>query len=332
MLQQQRELAEQILGRYEKLGSAVTTAVDGLQPLILDRLECERTLAQAEVQEATGEPADVEEAQAAVEAAHHELAEASRRLGSLRSAQSGLGGQLASAHAALAAELPAADAALRETFASEWNQHISAFGLVLARRAAVEKLLGQPLKLDEPTPTPAADLPPDPIPDLSQAAKPRRLLDSLKQCLAELKRAGDLRHYSPVNPPGWRSKLYDSSAIYTLTKPAGNLSAGVLVIEASFTPGELHALVEGDSATLFVDANATAGADAARAALQKIHTAEAEEQRKRDAQKVQDSPAYRAAKHPARWDEGVAPEPTSPIKEYVDKDGRRVTPGRGGVV
>jgi hypothetical protein len=324
MLQQELELTEQILGRFGKLNDAITDGVASLQPLILDRLAAERQLAQAQIAEAVedgGEEA-VEQAKQALQDAHRVLDDAGQRLSNLRGARAGLGGALASAHGALAAQLPGYLATLGAGFRQEWDEAAGRFAPTLARRLALENLLGRKLQLQEPTA--GAELP---SLALGPEGRPAQVLDSLKEHMSELRAISEIRAYTPTLPAGWPPRPFDVSAVYRVTKAYGAFSVGDLIVAASVEQGRLRWLLE----TEYV-APHEAQDDSAERALKAIAKSEAAEAERRRADQ-QAALAARPPHRPKSLEFHALPEHDDvPVPEFVDaRTGKRAYPGSGGV-
>ena len=319
------ESSEQLLARYGRLTDAIAGGVTALTPLIGARLDAEKELRAAQVQEAltpgTEAQQAVLEAELAVRAANAALDGAAGRLAALRAAQAQLGGQLAEQHQALASELPGYLATLAAAFTQEWNEASNRFAPFLARRAALEQLLGRKLKLAEPTA--GAELP---SLALGPEGRPAQVLDSLKGCLAELKARNEMRTWRPSNPAGFQDKEFVRDGVYVLSKPWSELPSGTLVVSASFEDGRLHWLVEYEHAAAYQDGQEAAGLHAARAGVDAIAKREREEaERRRQEQQAElDARPSHKSKVPEVYHGG--PEQTdTPLPVYVDKRGRRVS-------
>lgn len=158
MQQQQTEVsikADVVLQRKQKLDGAIAEGVAALQNLILTQLEAERTFRRGEAAAAIGEPAaDLPKAKKAAVDARAALEQASLKLNGLRAALGEHGGALVEAYEALGSAIPEQKRRLISAFADEWRTAVELFSPALARRAAIERLVGETLNLPEPAADP----------------------------------------------------------------------------------------------------------------------------------------------------------------------------------
>jgi hypothetical protein len=147
--------ADAVLLRKSKLDSAIGDGVADLQNLILAQLETERAFRRMEAAAAIGEPAaDLPKAKKAAADARTALEQAALKLGGYRQAVGEMGGALVEAYEALGSAIPEQNRRLISAFADEWRTAVELFSPVLARRAAIERLVGETLNLPEPAADP----------------------------------------------------------------------------------------------------------------------------------------------------------------------------------
>ncbi len=260
-LRSETKAAENVLAARGKRIAAIASEVSKLTEFLALLLAAETCLQEAEASEAVGEASTgtVAKARARVEAIRRDIEAVSSRLAGLRRSAASYGPEMAQRHDALAGEIPERNRALAEAFTAEWKDATERFALMLSKRAAIEKVLGQKLTLPNPTPT---DF------DLGEVAKPDQLLIALNQAVQS---AGAVAVETGPDPRGIL-KPFVPGALYVMDRDfqdstGPTLQASTLVIEASLEPGWLAHLVRiGDAipATDSVRSAAVAAAHSAR--------------------------------------------------------------------
>jgi len=229
--------AEKILGERGRLKAAISSAVEDLRPLIARRLEAENLLAAAEVGAAIAAKPESEigAARRSVEDAHAGIARQAFKLSALRGKAAEQGAQLADAYRAVKTLLAGHNQEAGERFREEWSAGVQQFSRLLARRAAMERVLGR-MDLPEPAPSPDAV-------DLGDLIAPHRTIEDLRAAVDDLTGMASLAAVPVMAHPHIPLRHYDPQGVYTLASPFDAIPAGAAVIETSFYPGILGRLV-----------------------------------------------------------------------------------------
>jgi hypothetical protein len=323
------QAAQAILERKQKLESVIRDEVAKLGELIAARLQTERAFRRLEAAAAIGEPAPgLEKARKAAADARAALDQASLRLNGFRSALGEQGTELVTNYDAIAAELPRHNAAIVAEFSKQWETAAAAWGAVLGRRAAIETVLGQRLKLAEPKPTTA---------DLGDMAKPAETLGAINAALKVIASMTSIAARQLAH-----GVYYDRNAIYKLTSDRMSdaspypdwrrgLPKGSLVVDASFESGRLAQLLELEECRLVQDSDIVAGLTAAAAKVSALDKAAREKERE-DSERQLYQPVSEDEKRSGRLhDPSVYYEPTpSDLARAAEKqaqiDGRSIGP------
>jgi hypothetical protein len=277
---------ESVLERRGKLTAAIAeTVTKQLRPAVENLFQSQTEADTAEAGLALGDVSagGLEKAHERVLKARAAVDTIAGKLRALRGTLGALGAELTERYRQVSAELPKHNAKVAADFSKEWNKAAAAFSLVLGRRAAIEAQTGARLQLSEPAPI-AVDLE-------DSIGGPKRELDGLKQGIDELAMA-----YQQATPPmtSPNSPTYYPDRIYRLVRPArpaNDLPAGALVVDASFDPGVLRRLVTFGDAVLASDQIAEAGLVAAGAAAREIQAQTRAEERAAEEQQRQEKAA-----------------------------------------
>lgn len=230
--------AAEVITHAAKVEAAIDAGVEGLTPLIAERLASARTFRRLEVAQAIGQKVEgFEKARKAAEVAASALTEASLRLGGFRAARGDHGPALCASYDGLKAALPQHEMQIRDDFSREWNDAAAKFAVVRARRAGIEKLLGAKMDLTEPeiAPVPAAELADMGIPSEKLGELRRRIerIDIMRRAAhsvadnqAYLLHGQSLGGYNPAN-------------VYTIVAEKGFDGFPFLskIVDATFDPG-----------------------------------------------------------------------------------------------
>ena len=237
--------AEAALADYAKTGEVIAQQVAGLPALALKRLDAERGLDDAKAAQALGEPADVARAEKHLQAALAVLDAKADLLRGLRARLVGLAPKLAEAHSQLSAELPEHNQNLSASFAAKWSEGVKLFEALLGERNALEQVLGAPMDLPAPTPTPSKP---------GEAGRPHETATHLETAVETLVGMAKAATAPPaIVPIGSRAVTYDPAGIYVMRRASDGLAAGTLVVPASFSEGVLCSLVHSEWAIPHVD-------------------------------------------------------------------------------
>jgi hypothetical protein len=246
--------ADKILSERAKILKAVEMEVAELSPLIDSRLAAEAAAAASAANAAlagdeaavthpsasVGEPAIELPDDGAISLAVERIRRQALKLRGLRSLLNEQGLELSAAHQELTDSLPAYIADIRQAFTEEWSSAVATFEKVLARRLALESLIG---KLELPAvPQRAAA-----AADLGDAMfAPHEALRKLNAGLSEITGwVGLTQNVLPPHPSLGVAAAYDPRGVYELARPMFGFAEGTKVVDATFHPGILEWLVRG---------------------------------------------------------------------------------------
>lgn len=255
--------AEALLERKGKIEAVISNEVAGLTRLIADQLEAERLFRRLEGQAAIGEPAPgLNQACNAAVAARAALEKASVRLGGLRAQVGDMGTGFARSYDEVAAVLPGYNAGIVAAFAVEWEAASVGWREMLGRRAAIERVLGQPMDLPDALPAAVS---------LNGLVRPHETLAELAQALKAIgaSKAIAERQLKPTT-------FYDRTKIYRLVSDrweSRGLAKGVFVVDATFEPGRLAQILELEHARPVLDRDLIQGVTDAAAKADAIDKA-----------------------------------------------------------
>jgi hypothetical protein len=246
--------ADKILSDRAKILKAVEKEVAELSPLIESRLAAEASAAASaanaalvgneagtvQVLASVGELAIELPDDGAIGLAVERIRRQALKLRGLRSLLNEQGLELSAAHQELTDSLPAYIADIRHAFTEEWSSAVATFEKVLARRLALESLIG---KLELPgVPQRAAA-----AADLGDAMfAPHEALRKLNGAISDITGwASMAQNALPPHPSLGVAAAYDPRGVYELAHPVFGFAAGTKVVDATFRPGILEWLVRG---------------------------------------------------------------------------------------
>ena len=220
--------AAALLSQYEATDAARVRETAALESFIKASQAAWRGLRDVEVAAAVGEvtATTATKARKQLEEAHGALDAQARKLEGLRMRLLDLAAQMPQHFQRLRVELSEYAEELKQSFAQEWSKAAAAFAPTLAKRRALEQLLGESLDLPEPGPEGA--------PDLSQLSGPQSRLAKLREIVDGAAYHAGSRAATTIDP----------HIVFVLTRDTGELPQGSLVVSSSFPPGRLEVLVE----------------------------------------------------------------------------------------
>ncbi len=252
------EAAEETLGKIERARAALLRETEALgQGPIEAMLAADRELRDTEVAAALDEAPQAAVAKAKKRAAECRAAveEAVNRLEGLRRRiVVSIGTELPGRLEALNQELPEHIAAAQRAFREEWSRGAAEYSRLLAKRAALESLLG-PLGLP--------DAAPGALPELGEIARPFKRLEEIRSLIA-----GVGVTYEPMRPEPNAPRI-GQLEVFVLAREVRGVPAGTKVVEGCFPANVLANLVYCDWAAPLPDTERERAVfDATRARLQ----------------------------------------------------------------
>lgn len=274
------EAATAVLEAYRRIEAAIEMDVANLP--VLELVEAERELQNAEVGELFGEQpaAHAAKAQKRVAGARAAIDNAARRLQGLRGRLLTAVAAMPGPHDALMRKLPEHNQAIKTAFEVEWRTACESFGKILGRRAAIEQALGEVMNLPEPSPI-TAEIEPEIV-------RPHQQLAELKRCIEKAAEA-------ETRVPSRGAAEIDRYWVHVLKQDCRGLPAGTLVIRDTFPDGVLAWLVQIKLAQPWTDPQESAARNTARAAKLALDDAE----RARQAERIEADAKQRAAERKA---------------------------------
>jgi hypothetical protein len=267
---------DSVLSERAKVQDAIASAVAQLKPLIEARIDAEAALAAAEVEAVLGSDTragGVSSASQRVEKACAAIDKQAAKLAALRGRLTQQGTDLARAHQEISALIPEYVANLRSRFREEWADAVTAFNAAIARRKALEMVVG-PMDLSEPGAV-AADLG-----DVSAPhEKLKQISDAIDLMVAWERVAHDEIFTRAMSTP----RSYDPRAVYVINDAKGFDSCveGDLVVDCTYPRGVLRRLVLAGYAVPYTRPEDKEGLTAAEAAQNRIRKEREEEDKAR---------------------------------------------------
>jgi hypothetical protein len=282
--------AENTLQAREKIIDALRAEEKRLSKLILERVAAERALVEGETAVTLGEQADANAVRRKVDGAIAAINRQASKVAGLRSRLAGQAPELEAQRVALKSAMPSHMEAVKRKLSEEWAAGIAAFGALLAKRGAIESLVGK-LPLADPRPVPY-ELPTD-------IAGPWRTIESIVEALDEIAGWNRAAMMPAVDAMGnGAHHSFDASAVYVITHPAAGAEVGTLVMEPSFSPGTLNHMAQIGYAVPLAAIDWQNATEAGRMAAQR---ASAERERER-----QQADVARDAPHLIQYDPAAA--------------------------
>ncbi len=304
--------AQSLLADVEKRHAAVDAGVRDLLPLVQQRLEADRALAEAE---AGGDDAAINAAAQRLEEARKTLIDAGAKVERQRAALARMADGIIAQHDALRAWLPQHEAAVVEAFTREWNDAIAAFSRVLGKRRAIEQALHRTLDLPDPQPAP--------VEVEADVAAPRRALDDLRGWVSRLAGWAEWAVPPAISVPGAEMFDPDPAAVYILARADSNIAAGVPVVAACLPAGRLRRLVAIAEARGYIDPQLVEARQRARKAARRMASEdvddrlrrEAEEQKRRYREWLDNTPEGRREKQRQEAERAEAEQREADLRE-----------------
>jgi hypothetical protein len=257
--------AETVLREHTKLLAVINKEVLSLQPLIAGLLLAESAASAAAADAAlAGSELPDDSGDNAIAAATEKLMRQARKLQGLRLRDTALAVELGEVHGEIGQMLPDHEAEIRQTFSEEWTGAVQGLEQALARRQALESLIGKPFMGLVPVPqrtAAAADL-------ADELFAPYNVRKKLSRGLSEIVGWSAIAESSVPPHPSLGAVVYDSQAVYRLRTDSFGCPAETLVVDATFPNGILSWLCRhGDAVTVRPE---SAGISAAAAAARQM--------------------------------------------------------------
>lgn len=227
--------AESTLDGRERVLEALRSEARRLSEIVLERVEAERALTEAETAAAVGEQVDAITARRKVDEARGAVDRQCSKLVGLRSRLAAQAPELGAQHQAIKQALPAHVEAIKSSFLDEWAAAARVWGELLGKRVAIEGLVGK-LTLSAPQAISYE------VPD--SMAGPWRTLQIIDSALEEIGGWSRAASWPEVDAMmGESHRSYRPDVVYVITNAAAGAEVGAFVVDGSFVPGTLEHLV-----------------------------------------------------------------------------------------